>query len=244
MDNETINRLNRINRDFYAQTAQPFSQTRGSAWSGWVRLLDHLPDANPLTVLDAGCGNGRFGVFLAGRLERNIHYSGWDNNAPLLADAASSLNPLGNITAHLQERDMIESHIQTTAHYDLVTLFGVIHHIPGSEHRKAFMRSLAGCVKPGGVLAFAAWRFYEVERLRKRIIAWADDLREKVERHDYLLDWRQGTHALRYCHYVDESEHAGLIAATGLNHVSTYEADGATGTMNRYSILQKPRKAD
>ena len=60
----------------------------------------------------------------------------------------------------------------------------------------------------------------------------------QVEPHDYLLDWRRGEHALRYCHYVDDAEHAALIAATGLTEITTYRADGRTNDMNRYSALE------
>lgn len=239
MHQNTIQQLNDINRRFYAQTAQPFSQTRGSAWPGWARLLSHLPDNRPLRVLDAGCGNGRFGVFLSEHVTGPVDYTGIDNNATLLQDAGRVLAGLADIDATLVQRDLIAAPIDTDSQFDFVGLFGVIHHVPGIDHRRAFLRSLANCVKPGGILAFAAWRFYEVERLRQRIVAWPDDLRGKVERHDYLLDWRRDTHALRYCHYVDETEHAALVAATGLTHIGTYYADGATGDMNRYSVLAK-----
>ncbi len=118
-----------------------------------------------------------------------------------------------------------------------MALFGVLHHVPGSEQRRAFMQTLAQRVAPGGYLAFAAWCFYEYERFRARIVPWPDDL--EVEPHDYLLDWRRGERALRYCHYVDETEHADLIAATGLTEITTYRADGRTNDINRYSLLRR-----
>ena len=52
-----------------------------------------------------------------------------------------------------------------------------------------------------------------------------------------LLDWRRGDPALRYCHYVDDTEHADLVAATGLRELESYRADGDSGDVNRYSIL-------
>ena len=62
MDTETINRLNAINHAFYATVADDFDQTRGTAWPGWKRLLPYL--TTPLSVLDVGCGNARFALFL------------------------------------------------------------------------------------------------------------------------------------------------------------------------------------
>jgi len=233
MDNATIHRLNAINREFYRVTADEFDQTRGQAWHGWNQLLPHLKA--PLSVLDVGCGNGRFGLFLAEHFEpQNLRYHGIDNNAALLQHARESLSMLPEVL--LEERDIIENP-PDSGHYDLVVLFGVIHHIPGAAQRKNFMQILAQRVKPGGIFAFACWRFYEYERFRQRIVPWPADI--TVESNDFLLDWRRGEVALRYCHYVDDAEHAALVAATGLTEIQSYRADGSDGTANRYSQLRR-----
>ncbi len=227
MNPTTVARLNAINRAFYQTTAAAFDQTRSQPWPGWEKLSGYL--TVPLTVLDVGCGNGRFGVFLTEQLQA-VMYHGIDSN-PTLLDRARNALP----TATFETRDIVEVPL-TTGTYDLVVLFGVMHHIPGAQQRLNFMQQLADRVKPGGLLAFACWRFYEFERFRQRIVPWPADL--VVEEHDYLLDWRRGATALRYCHYVDDAEHAALIQASGLRPVATYRADGASGTMNQYSILQ------
>jgi SAM-dependent methyltransferase len=230
MNTATIHRLNAINREFYRVTADSFDQTRGQAWPGWNRLLPHLK--NPLSVLDVGCGNGRFGLFLMEHLGTGVHYHGIDSSPALLQRARAALPD-----AILEERDIVENPPEHGS-YDLVALFGVIHHIPGAAQRQNFMRILAERVKPGGILAFACWCFYEYERFRERIIPWPADI--TVEQHDYLLDWRRGGVALRYCHYVDDTEQAALVAATGLVAVESYRADGFNGAVNHYSLLIKP----
>ncbi|MBC7810451.1 MAG: class I SAM-dependent methyltransferase, partial [Burkholderiales bacterium] len=231
MDDTTVRRLNDINREFYRITAADFDQTRQQAWPGWERLLPYLDvSSQALSVLDVGCGNGRFGLFLASSVGAahepplRILYHGIDNNAALLSRAQHSLAALPNISSTLEERDIVDGYIvedlPSTGRYDLVALFGVLHHVPDFERRKTLLRTLAERVRPGGVLAFACWRFYEELRWRERITPWPDDLADKVEAGDYLLDWRRGETALRYCHYVDDAEHAALIAATGLNEVA------------------------
>lgn len=189
MNNATIKRLNAINREFYRVTAASFDESRGHPWPGWEPVLSYVQP--PTSVLDVGCGNGRFGRFLAERLGVDqIIYYGVDNNPALLERARAALD---GIDAQIIQHDIIEQPISGVEQVDLVALFGVLHHIPGAQQRCDFMRQLADYVKPGGVLVFAAWRFYEQERFRSRIVPWPDDL--DVEPHDYLLDWRRGARA-------------------------------------------------
>ena len=110
-------------------------------------------------------------------------------------------------------------------------------HVPGWQNRQQFVRQLAQRVAPGGLLVVACWRFMEYERFRSRIVPWPPQM--QVEQHDYLLDWRRGERAFRYCHYVDDSEEAALIRASGLSLIKRYRADGTDGRMNVYLVLQR-----
>ncbi len=229
MDAAAVHRLETLNRAFYDTVATAFDATRSHPWPGWARLLPYL--AAPLSVLDVGCGNGRFGLFLQEQLPPGLRYHGIDNNAALLASAQAALPD-----ARFEQRDALTD--LPAGPYDLVVLFGVIHHVPGTERRRALLRALAERVAPGGLLAFACWRFYEYERFNQRLEHWPEGWDR--EPGDYLLDWRQGEHALRYCHYVDDDEHGELVAATGLDELLTYRADGADEALNRYSLLRRP----
>lgn len=236
MDNATIQRLNALNQDFYRITAQNFSRTRNHPWPGWEKLLPYLNPASDksLSVLDIGCGNGRFAQFLTENLGVKINYTGLDAN-PTLLDHASQLLSTIDSSITLIQQDIIQ-HPPDSGQYDLVVLFGVIHHIPGHQNRQNFMNQLAQRVASDGLLTFASWRFYDEPRFRDRIVPWPDDF--QVEAHDYLLDWRSGENALRYCHFVDDAEHTDLITATGLTELATYRADGKSGHLNQYSILR------
>jgi SAM-dependent methyltransferase len=235
MQVSTIERLNQINRDFYRATAAEFDATRQVAWRGWERLLAVI-DRPVESALDLGCGNGRFALFLAARQARPFRYIGVDSSAALLAQARRQLLEAPNVDTTLLECDIVLAGLPShTA--QLVALFGLIHHVPGFACRRELLASAADCVMLGGYLAFAAWRFYEQERFRRRVVAWGGDI--EVEKHDYLLDWRRGPRALRYCHYVDDEEHAALISASGMRVIADYRADGAEGDLNRYTVLQK-----
>ncbi len=234
MDAETIRHLNSINQRFYATVTDAFDASRQRAWAGWDRVLAELETlhaALPIRVLDVGCGNGRFGVFLADKLGgERLRYHGSDSSAALLERAQTAL---AGAAATFDQRDLVEQPLDDSlGQFDLVALFGVLHHIPGADQRRALMRALAGRVAPGGLLVFTEWRFADEARFQNRIVAW--DAGINVEPGDYLLDWRRGTNALRYCHHVDDAEHARLIAAAGLALVAEYRADAA----NLYTLLK------
>ena len=235
MDDSTFQALNDLNRRFYETVAADFDATRQQPWEGWVQLADIVgaglkPAQMSFAVLDVGCGNGRFGVFIADRVAR---YVGIDSSAALLERARESL---ANINATLIQRDiLIQSPDDSLGTFDLVVLFGVLHHVPDGQRRESLVRSLADRVAPGGWLVWTEWRFLDVPRFRERIVAWDEGM--QVEPGDYLLDWRRGANALRYCHAVDDAEHARLVAATGLATVAEYRADAA----NLYTVLKREK---
>lgn len=237
MKDETARRLNNINRAFYAQIADDFSETRQQAWPGWKRLLSALPAQDPLRILDAGCGNGRFGVFLAhGDPLRRWTYLGIDSSFRLLSEAACSLRASAGVKASFVQQDLVFTPLPQ-ASFDVVAAFGLLHHIPGMERRAAFVRALAERTAPNGLLCIAAWRFYDYARFRQRIVPWSAALEHDVETGDYLLDWRRGGYALRYCHAIDDDEFTALIAASGLRLIDRYRADGFSGAVNEYALL-------
>ncbi len=197
-------------------------------------MLPYLP-SRPLKALDVGCGNGRFALFLSEH--RQVHYTGIDNN-PYLLKRAETLLKEQSIDPVLIQADVLQDSVAVQPPYDLITAFGLMHHIPGFDQRKNLIQRLAGWLSPDGVMAVTFWAFYEQERFRQRIVAW-DDPRVpapyrhlSVEKHDYLLEWRRDTPALRYCHYVDAEEQAKLTESFKI--LASYDADGS----NRYVLLR------
>jgi SAM-dependent methyltransferase len=252
MDENTVRVLGAINRAFYRESSAAFDETRRHAWPGWQRLPvwieRRLPDP-ALRVLDVGCGNGRFGEFLAGALPDRAaatHYCGLDASEPLLAALRERRLPFA--TTDLLLADVIESPLESLLadrRFSLVAIFGLLHHIPGERRRAALLRSLAHHLEPGGLLVVAIWRFAEFERFRSRSRDFAEWNRtasepvdvSQLESGDHLLRWGEGDEAVRYCHHVDEAEALRLLAATGLEQLEYFDADGREGDLNRYFVL-------
>jgi hypothetical protein len=60
-----------------------------------------------------------------------------------------------------------------------------------------------------------------------------------LESGDFLLSFGDKNGAPRYCHDFDESEFDQLVSATGLRLMDDFEADGRSGDLNRYAVLQR-----
>jgi len=253
MDEKTVRGLNAINRSFYGATAAEFSETRRDPWPGWEQLPplieEHLP-GRALGVLDAACGNGRFGAYLADALparRADLRYCGLDASAPLLAAARERHLPFAEVA--MQLGDLVETPLEPLLAgraFSLITLFGVLHHVPSECLRQQLLRTLAAHLEPGGLLALAIWRFAAFERFRARLRSWEEfnrTAREPVdvtqlESGDHLLPWGEDGHAVRYCHAMSDEEMLRLLAAAPLRVVASYTADGREGGLNRYFVLR------
>jgi SAM-dependent methyltransferase len=237
--------MNALNQAFYAMAGEDFDESRGRPWPGWARLIPYataIPRA-PVRILDVGCGNGRFGRFAARQFSQPTQYHGMDNNPTLLEAARNSFSKMSIYSdAILEARDIVV-HPPDSGEYDVVAAFGVLHHVPGHARRLALVRALAERVAAGGILVFTGWCFYEYERFRERLIMPPPAYHP--EPGDWLMDWRRGhaaNTALRYCHYIDDQGHAGLMAAAahaGLTPCETFRADGHTDDINRYGVLRR-----
>ena len=256
MNPRTRERLEAINRNFYSIRADAFDASRDHPWPGWQRSVGGIASGESkaaLTVLDAGCGNGRFADYLLRQFAQEperLEYLGVDQSAPLLAAARARIPGDHGTRLRWVEADILKERIDSalpSGPFDLVVAFGLLHHVPGLERRKALLAALAQRTRIRGRLVFTAWRFASAERFESRITPWelhnADnpdpiDL-QHLEPGDFLLSFGTGPGPPRYCHHCDDSEFDQLIAATGLELVDDFEADGRSGDLNRYAVLRR-----
>ena len=246
MNEETVRKLNAINRRFYAERADEFNQTRERAWRGWDVLFDRIGSRlkAPPRVLDLGCGNGRFARFMTQRGVR-FTYVGVDASTLALEHARPRLAALDAV--ELYEHDFITGpellpDALASATFDLVVLFGVLHHVPGRAQRSRLLTKVAKRVASGGTLAYTTWRFDQFPRFVKKLVAWEDylgvssealDLGE-LEPGDHIMTWGVPA-AYRYCHAASKEESETLRRELPLRWVESFLGDD---DLNRYDLLE------
>lgn len=232
-----------LNRQFYADFADPFAETRVPRQPGLERILPYIPAA--CTLLDVGCGNGRLALWLEAR-EREVAYTGVDFSTALLAHARQTTAGLEHVKPTFWEADITQlgwSNLLSGKPFQVVMMLAVLHHIPGRKRRQTLFREVADLVAPGGVLILTTWQFLSSPRMRRKIVPWtrAGISPDEVEPNDYLLDWKRGGLGYRYCHLVNEAALVKLAANAGLSILETFYADGKEGNLNLYAVCQRER---
>ena len=253
--------LRAVNRRFYDRFATSFSDSRERPWRGWERAIAAIasPNAGEVTVLDVGCGNGRFASFLARSWSHPFRYVGLDSCDKLLRIAAARLDGI-DPAAVWRRVDVLEEDLEPTLvdpfeggqmRFDCIALFGVLHHVPGRELRQALLDRLVARLRPAGVLALSIWRFDRSPRFARRVIPWPDydSLRQRarlppidvdqLEAGDVLLGWAGDVEQPRYCHFPDDLEIDSWIAASSPPLIDRFEADGPSGADNLYLVFQR-----
>ncbi len=255
MTNETIRRLNQLNQQFYNSIATEFSHTRSHPWSGWRKLYPHLawlfdpPGQAPAKypILDVGCGNGRFAPFLAESYpHHHFQYLGIDSNQALLTDAQQHQKALSNLECSFEQLDIVEALLNhqnwpsVNQQFKLITMFGVLHHIPSLVLRQQLLTELAQKLLPNGLLILSTWQFVYAGNLMKRRLQPEQlgfDAKE-LEPNDFFLTWERGKSEQRYCHWVNDLEITNLIQKTEFERVDHFSGEG-NDQLNSYLVLRR-----
>ena len=259
MDPLTQDSLLSLNRRFYEQAAQHFDATRQSWPPGLRAILPYFRTAGKerLSVLDVGCGNGRFARLLE-EAGISASYTGVDGSRSLLRLAREATAGLEGVECEFTEADLAEAgwarvlrkdggvenrcnrgtgEVSETPRFSVVLCTATVHHLPGYALRLRLMRDLLHLSAGYVILSF--WQFLSSERLRSKLIdpgtvgISATDL----EPGDGILPWRQGIRSVRYVHQVDEAELRQMAADSGQTVLHTFRADGKETDLNLYAVL-------
>jgi SAM-dependent methyltransferase len=132
-------------RPFYALHADAYDLLITDPVDPWVDAVhDRLSGVgrSPASVLDAGCGTGRHA---AGLIAKGHRVDLVDASAELLSLAAKRCPSARTILA-----DLCGMTVPST--YDAVTCRGVLNDMITDRERESAIRSLAGCLRRGGLL--------------------------------------------------------------------------------------------
>ena len=256
MTQSTINKLNKINQDFYFRISKYWNNNDDSAQYGWRTLVEILKepwvDKKEISILDLGCGNARFATFIQNSFpDLKINYVGIDTD-PKFLDNGKDRNK--NFESYsLIKKDLVKDDWQSelkNKKFDLVVLFGILHHIPGNENRQKLLNQSSELLKPNGQLVFSGWRFLDKDRLKKRVIKnnslyqkhllTCHDLKKSdLEFGDYILDWVKYEYSVRYTHYISESEAIETSAISKLEIKNHFVDDSFQRDQNNYWVCER-----
>lgn len=260
------NRFYRDNAQSFSQTRQAPWQGWGRVM-GYAREMlpvEALRGERLLRVLDLACGNMRLASFLARELpDARIAYTGVDASEDLAGHAVGTPQGPGTLDERFIACDVLGQLLQgqpvlgtspVAPGYDLVCCFGFLHHVPGAKLRHALMLELCKLVCPGGIVAASFWQFMHDDRLAKKAQATTAQACEhppfhgfcadELEPGDNLLGWQDTSNSYRYCHSFEEQELdelAEAAASHGTREIARFSADGKSGALNRYLLVERIR---
>lgn len=204
MDFNEAKKIMELNKRFYDLLADSFDQTRANAAVEFASLGGYWQEGDK--VLDLGCGNGRF-YNLVCQPGKDIKYFGVDNSSRLIA-LAKQKYPQGQFLLN----DGLELSF-SDEFFDKVLCVSVLHHLPGYDLRREFLRQALRVLKKNGQLILIVspkgrnWRqwlkYFWLKLSGQSSLDWGD----------YYEPW--GEEGMRYFHSFSKKELRGQLEEIG-----------------------------
>ncbi len=233
MTPETAQKLRNLNQQFYTALADSFADSRSTPQPGFDFLLAWMPPG-ARSLLDVGCGNGRFAHFLLSQ-QAITQVTGVDFSATLLGRARQFV-PQGAFL----ERDMTQpGFLAGLGQFDTIACLAAMQHVPGHANRLALLQEMSAHLADNGRIFLANWQFMDSPRQRRKVRPWAEAGLDpaELEPNDYLLTWQRQGYGLRYVCQIDAAETAVLAQKANLHILHQFRSDGQEGNLNLYTIL-------
>lgn len=251
--------LNALTSDFYDREAHSFSATRQNPWQGWGQALDAIFKCCPsfrshtLSLLDIACGNLRFERYLEKRDLTIGSICAVDNCTDLVQSVNCGTDgPRAPIDFHKSDvaKALVTGKFPGTLlpsdHFDLAVCFGFMHHLASFSHRATLLSSLLSSLKPQGFAIVSFWQFMNDPRIANKaeqttLAGRATHQLPALHANDFLLGWQHAKNVYRFCHHTSDEEIDALLGDVALPFydVARFHADGKSGNLNCYVVLQR-----
>jgi ubiquinone/menaquinone biosynthesis C-methylase UbiE len=171
--------------DVYESIAPHFSHTRKTLWPGVVRFLRSCARKGPHTVLDVGCGNGKYlwGVSEGKKEKESLSKGlivGVDVSAKLVRLTQSkATSRSGSSSSGIQPELCVCDNLRLPFRgqlFDYALSVAVIHHLATEERRIQAVREILRVLRPGGSLLVYVWSFEQGGRVKGKAPASQDAL--------------------------------------------------------------------
>lgn len=139
-------------RQVYRSIATEFSNSRSQPWKEFEIFASFIQDES--SVLDLGCGNGRFYHYLTAHEQLQIEYTGIDFT-PEFLQIAKDRYP----KAHFEEQDI--SNIDLRETFDVVACIAAFHHLPSRKLRLRCLKKIAEHMHEDGILLLSVWNLWQ-----------------------------------------------------------------------------------
>lgn len=254
MNQSDIKKINQITTNFYSVLSTEFSNSRNYYWQGWSKLLPILDiffinkslDNKIFKIADIGCGNLRFEDFLNKSFNFTFRIDAYDNNLSM-----QDKYMCNNID--LYELDIVNSLISNkfylnNKNYDLICLFGFIHHVPSYSLRLKFIKILVEYMNKNSLLIISFWQFMNSKRIGKNAklsnYKFFENYKDvNIEKNDFFLTWKNNFNLFRYCHHFSDKEINNIIDDIKKDYeiqiVKIFNEDGGDELLNKYVIIKK-----
>ena len=230
MNKDYANQILVASREGYEKIASDFSHTRGWFWPELRFVRELIPEKTSL--LDIGCGNGRFLTILEGK---HAAYTGIDFSEGLIGVARKRYTDRP-VTQFMIGNALMLPFPEKS--FDTTVSFAVLHHIPSRAYRVQFLREALRVTKPGGMIIVTAWNVWCAKPMTIIRSALQKLLgQSKLDFGDAILDFNNEKNA-RFVHALTYSEIRSLAREAGLAVERLEKIRRPSGEENFFMILR------
>jgi len=152
MGNDKVKKIIRETIEDYNSISEKYSSVRGVPWKELEFLFKDIKKDD--TVLDLGCGNGRFYEFIKVK-----GYTGIDPSSKMIEICKKKYPDCEFIVGDINKINKL---------FDKVFSIAVLHHIP-SQFQKTFLNEVKKVLKDDGTLTLTVWNLKEKSKGKKEV---------------------------------------------------------------------------